>query len=278
MRLPSGRRYGDERDNVNGCRHQGGHVARILIAAQFLFDPVTAHGWQQHPKQKAISMDGAKFDNLTRLLFTSGSRRVAIAEAATGIGALISLDSRNLEAKGGGGKGGKGGKRGKGGGKKKGKKKDNKKSPPPNPVCTGGGAFCGAECCPPEHMCVMTVVPGEDKCCPKGRFCTSAAGELRKCCPASPERVSGCCETTDPEGNLIVFCCYGERTCGFDEDGNGSCCLPGQKPCGGSCCASDAFCCARTKNGQREYACCPNDGQTRCMVDRPDLRPCCSNC
>lgn len=216
-------------------------------------------------------MDGAKFDSLTRLLFATESRREAITMAAASIGAQVSLGTRDAGAKGG---------RGKGGGKKKGKnkKKKDKRPPPPTQVCKNGGDFCAGTCCPPLHRCVMTVAFGVDPCCPAAQVCTSADGAMKTCCPASSEPITGCCVGKDAQGNIIDFCCYGDRTCGYDEDKNGSCCRSGEKPCGGSCCSSNSFCCARTKNGLREYACCPNDGQTRCMKDRPDLRPCCSNC
>jgi hypothetical protein len=145
--------------------------------------------------------------------------------------------------------------------------------------CCSGEKACGTECCEDGETCVFTVDIFERRCCPNNRTCSDTSGTLTKCCPAGPEPVNQCCDTTDAQtGNTIVFCCYGNRVCGRDEDGNGSCCLPDQHPCGGSCCASDTFCCARTKNGRREYACCPDEPGVRCMKDRPDLRPCCSNC
>src|SRR5215213_782958 len=208
------------------------------------------------------TMDGLRFDALTRTFTAVGSRRRALAAALTGSLGLLGLTHPGDAPAGGKCKPActecqfcKKGKKG-----KKGKCK-----PSGNGTACSVGTCQGGSCvAPPPPTC-----PGQTTC---------PAGFSPSCCPpaspncCSPAQGNGCCGAEFPvccaPGSAADCCPGGEECCPADSGvdvcklAGGTCCTDAQG--GGDCPPGKPFCC----NLDQGLACCPTE--TDCCVDDID--------
>jgi hypothetical protein len=174
-------------------------------------------------------MDPLRFDNLTRALFTTGSRRTAVAALLGAAGSLLGTGGSPIGDKARSKKGGKKG------GKKDKKDKAKDKPPTPRPLCNGIPCFGEEKCC------------GDTVCCPKGTGCDFSLEAGYFCCAPEQACGDGCCPagtTCCPSQNQGHQCCPADAIC---HPGVGdlrpACCAPGRTPCGGGCCVNPSFWC-----------------------------------
>jgi hypothetical protein len=156
-------------------------------------------------------MDPTRFDQLTRSLFATGTRRQALTSTLAGLGSLLGIGERSAGHHRHG---------------RNDKNKHKKKDKEPRPLCNGVPCHTGWHCCSDKY------------CCPTGSGCDDSS-DPPSCC--SPTRTCGeqCCEEEIPCNTDFnpPECCPFPRICGDK-------CCPVDSPCDRStdppqCCTAE---------------------------------------
>lgn len=246
-------------------------------------------------------MDGPNFDDLSRRVGASLSRRRAFWTLGGGLGSLLPLLPGALTEAG-----------------KKKKKRKKKKGEKCGPVRCSLKQFCCDDlrgvCCTKKRAACCNAAPGTGSCCSKPNDCGKPWGNTSapdECCPPQRQWFTRtgemlCCpEGTRSLGTGITSddgpCCPEEKYCSTEPTG-GKCCGDLAPVCldksTGRCCTEDAACgdtccsgmfgdccggqCRLSEMGPwtecgnlccpRDQTCCSNGGQTICC-DPGDVCP-----
>ena len=181
-------------------------------------------------------MDSSRFDDLTKALATSTSRRQALkAFGASVVGGILGLSGIDTALA-------------------------------HKPFCRGNGSKCnrGSDCCsgycannvctcPPAPACNSACPCPSDSTCLNGTCCPTSQACNGACCPSGTVCVNGACCPTSQACNGT--CCPSGTTCV-----NGACC-PTSQVCNGTCCPSGTVC----VNGTCAHPCTSDADCSSCL-------------
>ena len=212
-------------------------------------------------------MDARRFDTLTRIVSTAGSRRRAVATAVGGVLALLGLaDPHDATAKK------------KCSPCKKRKQGKCKKKKPDGTACPGGTCQrgscitdnrcpdgqkpCGPACILAGQCCTSTDCPIGTTCC--NQLCTDTMTDPRHCggcttvCSAGKTCAGGrCCTAREDDCTTAGECC-GTDVCSTGlPDNRCTACVPKGSGCEHAACCLGLFCVDLSTSGTTCVACMP---------------------